>query len=263
MKEVAKHPYSFELVPARLLTVNRGYQRDAKSAEINGIVANFDYHLVNPVKTVKRDGYYYIWDGQQTATALHTKFGAEYLVPCLVYYDIDTSKEEAMLLVGGNTNGGRGKKLTPLEIWKALIWADDPTSLHIKQILDEVGISVTTGGARRAKYTTSSVGAIRYAYKVLTEKQFVQMLNIIKSAWGGDTDSLSATVIKAVTKFVKVYDGKYDERNLVRRLSKHAPIEIIRNGRASLSKGDTKWAREILAIYNNGTTVNRLPDIFA
>jgi hypothetical protein len=70
MKEIIQHPYSFELIPARLFTVNRNYQRDAQNKEINDIIANFDYHLVNPVKAVKRDGLYYIWDGQQTATAL-------------------------------------------------------------------------------------------------------------------------------------------------------------------------------------------------
>ncbi len=63
--------------------------------------------------------------------------------------------------------------------------------------------------------------------------------------------------------YEKKMDGKFNEQNLIRRLSKHAPIEIIRNGRASLCKGDAKWAREILAIYNNGTSTSRLPDLFA
>lgn len=262
MKEVTQHPYSFELVPAKLITVNRSYQRDAKDAEIKKIVSEFDYHLVNPVKVVKRDGYYYAWDGQQTATALYTKFGKEYLVPCFVYYDIPTSKEEAKLLVGGNTNGGAGKKLTALEIWKALIWADDETALKIKKILDDNGFRVSTGGGRVSKYTISAIGAIQSSYKVLTEKQFLQMLKIVKEAWNGDPDSLCATIIKAVTRFVRTYDGKFNETNLIRRLSKHAPVEIIRNGRTSLCKGDAKWAREVLAIYNNGTSSNRLPDLF-
>jgi hypothetical protein len=263
MKEVVQHPYSFESIPARLITVNRNYQRDAKSAEINKIVSEFDYHLVNPVKVVKRDGFYYAWDGQQTAAALFTKFGKEYLVPCLVYYDIDTSKEEARLLVGCNTNGGAGKKLTALEIWKALIWQDDETALKIKKILDENGFKVSAGGSRVSKYTISAINAVQSAYKTLTEKQFLQMLRIVKESWNGDPDSLSATIIKAMTRFVKTYDGKFNEQNLIRRLSKRSPLEIIRNGRTSLCKGDAKWAREILAIYNNGTTTNRLPDLFA
>lgn len=263
MKETVSHPYDFKLIPARLITVNRAYQRDAKDREINGIISKFDYHLVNPVKVVKRDGFYYAWNGQQTATALFTKFGKEYLVPCLVYYDIDTSKEEAMLLVGCNTGGGVGKKLTALEIWKALVWADDETALKIKKTLDDNGFRVSSGGGHPSKYTISAIGAIQSAYKTLTEKQFLQMLRIIKEAWGGNADSLSSTIIKAVTRFIKTYDGKFNEQNLIRRLSKKAPVEIIRNGRASLCKGDAKWAREILAIYNNGTSTNRLPDVFS
>lgn len=263
MKETVQHPYSFELIPARLITVNRNYQREAQNAEINKIISEFDYHLVNPVKVVKRDGFYYAWNGQQTATALFTKFGSEYLVPCLVYYDIDTSKEEATLLVRGNTNGGAGKKLTPLQIWKALIWAEDRTALHISKVLDLHGFHISKGGKGSSRYSISAVGAVQHAYKILNEKQFSQMLRIIKCAWDGDSDSTSSTIIKAVARFIKTYDGKFNEQNLIRRLSKHAPIEIIRNGRASLCKGDAKWAREILAIYNNGTSASRLPDLFA
>lgn len=263
MKETIQHPYSFELIPARLITVNRNYQREAQNAEINKIISDFDYHLVNCVKVVKRDGFYYAWDGQQTATALFTKFGAEYLIPCLVYYDIDTSKEEAVLLVRGNTNGGAGKKLTALQIWKALIWAEDPTALHINKVLGANGFHVGKCGSNTPKFTVSAIGAIQTAYKILTEQQFNQMLRVIKGAWGGSPDSVSSTIIKALSRFIKTYDGKFNEQNLVRRLSKHAPIEIIRNGRTSLCKGDTKWAREILAVYNSGTSTNRLPDLFA
>lgn len=262
MKETISHPYDFQLIPARLITVNRNYQRKANGGLIKSIVSKFDYHLVNPVKVVRRDGYYYAWDGQQTATACYTKFGKEYLVPCLVYDDIDTSKEEAMLLVGGNTNGGAGKKLTALEIWKALVWGEDETALKIQKVLEDNGFRVSSG-AKGSKYSICAIGAFQNAYKTLTEKQFLQMLRIVKEAWNGDPDSLSATIVKAVTRFIKTYDGKFNEQNLIRRLSKKAPIEIIRNGRTSLCKGDAKWAREILAIYNNGTTVNRLPDLFA
>lgn len=262
MKETVQHPYSFELIPARLITVNRNYQREAQNAEINRIVSEFDYHLVNPVKVVKRDGFYYAWNGQQTATALFTKFGSEYLVPCLVYYDIDTSKEEAVLLVRGNTNGGAGKKLTALQIWKALIWAEDPTAIHINTVLRENGFHVGKCGSNTPRFTVSAIAAVQSAYKTLTEKQFIQMLRIIKGAWNGAPDSVSSTIISAVSRFIKTYDGKFDEKKLIQRLSKRAPVEIIRNGRASLCKGDAKWAREILAAYNNGTSVNRLPDLF-
>ena len=263
MKECTKHPYSFELIPARLITVNRSYQRNAQSVEINKIIRDFDYHLVNPVKVVKRDRFYYAWDGQQTALALLAKFGNEYLVPCLVYYDINKSQEEAILLVRCNTNGGAGKKLSALEIWKAMIWADDPTAVHINKLLTDNGYRVYVGGKGKPKYAISAIGAVQNAYKTLTEKQFITMLRIISGAWGGEPDSLTSTIINATARFIKTYDGKYDEQNLIRRLSKHAPIEIIRNGRASLCKGDAKWAREILAIYNKGASSNRLPDVFA
>ena len=262
MKETTSHPYDFQLIPARLFTVNRNYQRDAQSKEINDIIANFDYHLVNPVKAVQRDGLYYVWNGQQTVTALYQKFGPDYLVPTLVYYDIDSSKEEARLLVDGNTGTGGGKKLTPSQIWDAILWADDPTTLHINEVATSHGFNMGSGKKKKQTRSIAAVGAVQRAYKSLTESQFDAMFRIISGAWKGDPDSVTAPIIRGMTRFLKAYDGKFDEKNLIRRLSRTAPIEIIRNGRASFDKGDTKWAREILAVYNNGTTTNRLPDLF-
>lgn len=261
-KNVAAHPYDMQLIPARLFTVNRNYQREAKTKLINTIITNFDYHLVNPVKAVKRDGFYYIWDGQQTASALYTKFGAEYLVPALIYTDIDTSQEEARLLVDGNTGTGGGKKLTPNEVWDALIWADDPTAVRINDIAKEYGFNMGSGKKAKKECTISAVDSVQKVYKTLTEEQFKSLLRIIRQAWGGDSDSVTANIIKGMARFIRAYDGKFNEGNLIRRLSKHSPLEIVRNGRASFCKGDAKWAREILEIYNNGTSVNRLPDLF-
>lgn len=261
MSETIMHPYDMQLIPARLFTVNRNYQRDAKKKEISDIISNFDYHLVNPVKAVKRDGLYYIWDGQQTATALFSKFGAEYLVPTLVYYDIETSKDEAVLLVNGNTGTGGGKKLTPNEIWDAILWADDPTALRINEIANNHGFNMGSKKQSKTK-AINAVDAVQKVYKTMTEKQFDAMLRIIRAAWDGDPDSVTKPIIKGMAKFIKCYDGKFDEKNLIRRLSKKSPKEIVRNGRASFSKGDAKWAREILEIYNNGTSTNRLPDLF-
>ena len=263
MEKVTQHPYDMQLIPARLFTVNRAYQREAQAKEISDIVSNFDYHLIRPVKAVKRDGMYYVWDGQQTATALYQKFGPEYLVPCLVYNDISSSKEEASLLVRGNTGTGGGKKLTPNQVWDAILWSDDPTALKINSIVNSHGYYM--GYSKRQKNTCAikAVDAVQRSYKALTQDQFSTVFRVIRGAWGDDPDGVSANIISGLTRFIKVYDGRFDEQNLIRRLSKHPPVEIIRNGRASFCKGDAKWAREILEVYNNGTRTNRLPDLFA
>lgn len=260
MKTPVSHPYDMQLIPARLLTVNRCYQREAQTKEINDIISNFDYHLVNPVKVVKRDGLYYICDGQQTATAMYQKFGPEYLVPCFVYTDIETSKGEAELLAGGNTGTGAGKKLTQNQLWDALMWAEDPTAHKINSVANQYGYNMGSRKKQKKLCSINAVDAVRKAYKNLTEDQFNAMFRIIHGAWEGNPDGVTSSIIRGMARFIRAYYGEYNEANLIRRLSKKNPLEIIRNGRASFRKGDAKWAREILEIYNSGTSVNRLPE---
>jgi len=260
-REIVAHPYDMRLIPAKMLTVNKCYQRPEQHMEIKKIINEFDYHLVNPVKVVKRDSFYNVWDGQQTAVALYRKFGENYLVPCMIYYDVTTPMDEAVLLVKTNTGTGRGKKLTQGQVWNADRFAGDPETLAIDKIAGEFGFKIGSGHNRGR--TINAVNAIKNSFSILTNDQFRAVLRIISKAWEDDANGINAGIIKGMTRFVKAYDGMFDEANLIRRLSKKSPVVILRNASLNYAKGDAKWAREILAIYNNGTTTNRLPDQFA
>lgn len=260
-RKVVAHPYDMRTIPARMLTINRCYQRPEQKKEIRDIIANFDYHIINPVKVCKRDGLYHVWDGQQTATALFQKFGEDYLVPCMIYYDVETPMDEAVLLVKTNTGTGRGKKLTQGQIWDAKRFADDPKTKEIDKIAAEYNFRIGSGHNRGR--TINAVSALVKGFDSLSRDQFSAMLRIISGAWGDDANGINAGILKGMARFIKTYDGMFDETNLIRRLSRKSPIVILRNASLSNAKGDAKWAREILAIYNNGTTSNRLPDMFA
>ena len=43
MKQVTDHPYHFQLIPAREISVNRLYQRKLNNETIKNIIAKFDY----------------------------------------------------------------------------------------------------------------------------------------------------------------------------------------------------------------------------
>ena len=66
------HPYDMRLIPAKLLTVNKCYQRPEQKKEIRSIISEFDYHLVNAVKVVKRDLIGYNTDVIGIESTLHS-----------------------------------------------------------------------------------------------------------------------------------------------------------------------------------------------
>ena len=72
MNTITKHPYNFQLVPVGQINVDHLYQRDKVSRTVKGIINNFDYHKVNPIKCVFRDGEYFTFDGQNTAPFFST-----------------------------------------------------------------------------------------------------------------------------------------------------------------------------------------------
>lgn len=262
MKEVTKHPYEMKLIPARLIVANRGYQRDTDAGEIRDIVSNFDYHHVNPVKTTKKDGLYYAFDGQHTALALRTLFGDEYLVPCMVYYDVKTVDGEAKLFEEANGKA-KGKKVSQLALWKSRIFRGDPTAIAIKNIVESNGLKIASVRNSGKRYIYA-LNALERSYSELGTEQFCDAIEIIAKAWNGEADSLTAPIIKGMSRFIRTYNGKFDKNDLIRKLSRVPAIRIICSGNASLNPGAVKYAREILNAYNaNKKAENRLPDLFA
>ena len=102
--------------------------------------------------------------------------------------------------------------------------------------------------------------ALEKVYDDMDKTMFDQLMFILTSTWHGDQKSLTAPIINGLARFVKTYYGEYNRANLIHRLSKTDPTIIVRAGKASAAQGHTKYAREILNVYNKGTTSGRLPD---
>jgi len=103
--------------------------------------------------------------------------------------------------------------------------------------------------------------AVAKAYKIFTESTlagYIQVLEIIRSAWNGEPDSLRAEILGGISYFQNLYDGEFDSNALAMRLLKVSPMKIIRDGKANALKGDARYAKEIFDIYNKNTRVNKL-----
>lgn len=259
MSKIISHPYKFQLIPAGQIKVNALYQRPLDFSRIKRLVQKFDWHLVNCVKVVWRDGEWYAIDGQHTTAMLLTKFGPDYLVPCLVYDDLSNWFEEAKAFIKGNDRDLR-KVLGLRDEWKARLFGNDEKASDIKRICNNNKLKIPTSRGESGNGWIGAVAALEKQYDILGPVKFNEMLYIISCAWDGKKDSLLAPILNGMGQFVNVYFGEYDRAALIKRLNHTDPTLIIRAGKASAAQGHTKYAREILSVYNKKTTVNKLPD---
>lgn len=259
MKEVVSHPYKFQLIPASQIKVNTLYQRALNMSRVKKIVANFDWHLVNPVKVVWHKGEWTAVDGQHTYFTLRVKFGDDYLVPCLVYEDVESWFEQAHIFLGMNDKELR-KVLSIRDAWKARLFSNEEKATEIRKVYERYNLKIPTANGESGKGWVSAVGALERAYDELNNVQFDQFLYILTCAWKGEKTSLTAPIINGLSRFVKVYFDEYNRANLIHRLGKTDPTLIVRAGKASTAAGQNKYAREILNVYNKFTTTGRLPD---
>ena len=57
---------SYELIPISELICNQKYQRELSQKQVTRTADNFDPFQINPVKVSRRDGSYYVINGQHT-----------------------------------------------------------------------------------------------------------------------------------------------------------------------------------------------------
>lgn len=259
MKEVMSHPYKFQLIPAMQIKVNTLYQRMLNMNRVKKLVRCFDWHLVNPVKVVWHKGEWVAVDGQHTLFMLRVKFGDNYLVPCMVYEDVESWFEQATIFLGMNNKELR-KVLSVRDAWKARLFSNESKATEIAKMCERYELKIPIANGESGKGWVSAVSALERAFDDMDKTQFDQFLYILTCAWKGEKTSLTAPIINGLSRFVKVYYGEYNRANLIHRLAKTDPSLIVRAGKASAATGQNKYAREILNVYNKGTTTGRLPD---
>ncbi len=128
------------------LVVDERYQRDLKISQVNAIVRQFNWFLVNPVKVVRRDdGKYYVFDGQHTVRAIVKYTGdPDIYIECVLYQDIPYEVENALF----SYQTGISRGLTIKDKYKADLERGCPYAVDIQNVLDALNIPVVGGGGK-------------------------------------------------------------------------------------------------------------------
>lgn len=249
--------YEYKKLNTRDISVDMLYQRDLSAAKVKKIVREWNPYLVNAVKVSFRDGKYFVFDGQHTIAAVKAKHkGADCQVDCKVFYGL-TRLDEMELFILQN---GAATSVRTCEKFRALYNNGDPEIVSLVRLTEKAGLEVGFDGGHLAKNRIVVLSALYRSFKTLSAPAFVDMLSIIKEAWGGSSDSLSNSIIGGMTLFYQAYSGQFKRRLLIDRLKGKSPVEIVRDGKVSNAGGTKRFARVILGIYNNRATTNRLED---
>lgn len=233
----------FELIPIKNLSSNQDYQRNLSIRHIEEAARNFDLYQINPVKVSRRNGINYVFNGQHTIEIVALVSGSrETPVWCMVYDDL-CYEHEADIFAHQQKYV---KPLLPYEVFMANIEAGNSDQLMIRDLVESYGLHITlaTGHGNIVAVSTLEKIFKRYGYHVLS-----RTLLLIIGAWEGDTKSLSANVMNAVSKLIVVYGDKLDDHVFVEKLGAVSIKALLRTAK-DRRPGSMGVAEAMLLEYN-------------
>lgn len=230
------------------LVIDRNlYQRKKHDDKIAQIVASWDERIANEPKVSFRNGTFHVFDGQHTILARETMNDHNpVMILCKVYYGL-SEKDEALLFA---KQTGISSKPSSGERLRANLYGEDDEAVDFCKATEEAGLSVDVKGTRHKRHIACVSTALN-AYRNLGRDLYVEALRIIVDAWKGKADSVRYEIVKAVTEFVKFYNGQYDKDVLIYALRSKKPINIRNKIITDYENPkNIKYANQILLAYN-------------
>ena len=261
-----KGTIEFQRINTKDLVPHPLAQRDFVPSHAAKIAREFKWDKYDPIMVSFRDGKYWVIDGQHRLAAIRQNAGRDVTIICRVYYGLTEVDEAEMFLRKGVTT----KRLSVLDTFKVLYKIGDEAIVGMVKNADRAGWIVDFKNNNRRSGAINAVEALKRCYDAVPTDVFVEALAILKEAWNGDRDSVCGPMLRGMTLFVKVFDGKYNRKGLIDNLKKVPVAEVIRaaktfqttiyGGYTGLNAG-RPYAKAIWTLYNKSRRAGKLPDI--
>lgn len=237
----------FEQIPIKNLVSNQNYQRNLSMKHVQKAAANFNLYQINPVKVSRRDGINYVFNGQHTIeiVALVSE-SRETPVWCMVYEDLEYSEEADIFA----NQLKYTKPLLPYEIFMANIEAGSDEQILIKDLVESFDLEIATSAHPGTICAVSTLEEIfeKQGYETLS-----RILGLLIGTWEGAPMSLSANVLKGLSKFLAAYGDEIRDEAFKEKLSQISIKELSRNAKDRRS-GSLGFAEAMVIAYNSRKT---------
>ena len=252
------HNTYYMLIAPDKLKVDSTYQRNIDPNWVKKIVDNFNMDLFNAPKVSKRnDGFFYIFDGQNSMVAHKRVFGDDRPINCKVYEGL-TYSEEVELFVQQN---GFSRAVNTNDKLKAKY--NDPKS-DVRDMVNAAriaGVRIDFVNGDSQNHISAS-GTAYSIWKILGKDNFINVLDVIKQTWGGEAKSFSSGILKGIAYVYNKYGDQIQNSRMISALGRHTTDWYIREASDMKGTMTLKYAKLMVEAYNYRRTSNKLEEFW-
>jgi hypothetical protein len=261
MTKTTAHPNRVERaarlvwVPIQMMRVSPLGQRELNPARVDRLAATLDLEQLGTPTVNKREGHFYIIDGQHRVRALEAIGYGDQQIQCWCYEDMTAAEEAEMFL---RLNDVLAVNVFPK--FKVAVEAGRPEETEINRVVKQLGLRVSQDKGEGA---VGAVGTLKRVYKRSDSNTLARSLLLIKDAYG--TAGFTSAVIDGIGHLCQRYNGELDVPTAVQKLGNaHGGVNGLL-GRAEVIRRQTGNAKGLCVaaaavdFINSGRGGKKLP----
>lgn len=207
----AERTASLRWVPISMMRVSPVAQRDLNQSRVNKIASKFDLEMIGSPTVSKRDGWYYIVDGQHRIEALKEIGWGDQQIQCWTYEGLTEAEEAEKWLVLNDV-----LTQSAYDKFARGVVAGREKECDIDRIVRAQGLAISR--AQSSQGAISAVGTLTRIYERSGPAVLARTLRIIRDAYGDA--GFEAAVIDGIGLLCARYNGELEDQLAVAKLSK-------------------------------------------
>jgi hypothetical protein len=239
------------------LRVNPRAQREFRTEKAAKIAADLDLEALGYPVVNRRDGHYFIVDGQHRVAALKMIGWGDQQIQCDTLEGLNEAEEAELFLRRDERTA-----ISTFEKFRIAITAEREVETDIDRVVRAQGLTVSR--ATTTPGSISAVGTLRKVYVQAGPATLGRALRIIRDAYGDP--GLEAPVIHGIGLLCQRYNGALDDEAAVDRLNRaHGGVNgLLGKAEALRMRTGNQKAQCVAAaaveLINAGRGGKKLPD---